>query len=243
MEKNEKSILEKLGLTPHESAIYLALIDSGAATLTEIARSTGIHRALIYKAIPGLIERRLISVTPKGKRLKYVAESPEHLRESFENLSNQFGLLIPELEARQKAKAGKPTVKFFEGLKGMSTVLDDMVKVLKKGDIYYRYSSRKESTDIERILPASYRKLRDEKQLERYVITSERDKSKKHERLGRVIKTFPVASGPFDFNVGIFIYANKIAYLDYNSETALLIENQKIAEFQKKIFKLLFDRL
>lgn len=39
------------------------------------------------------------------------------------------------------------------------------------------------------------------------------------------------------------MYGDKVAFIDYNSETVLLIENPKIAEFQKALFKSLYKRL
>ncbi len=47
----------------------------------------------------------------------------------------------------------------------------------------------------------------------------------------------------FEYDATELIYADKIAFVDYNTETAVIIENPKLAEFQKKIFKLLFMKL
>ena len=44
-------------------------------------------------------------------------------------------------------------------------------------------------------------------------------------------------------NVIEIIYGNKVAYIDLNSESAFIIENEKIAAFQRKLFLLLYDRL
>jgi hypothetical protein len=47
----------------------------------------------------------------------------------------------------------------------------------------------------------------------------------------------------FDENITKLIYANKVAILDHNTKTSFIIENQKFADFEKKIFKLLFKHL
>jgi hypothetical protein len=39
------------------------------------------------------------------------------------------------------------------------------------------------------------------------------------------------------------IYANKVWFIDFNTETSIIIENKQIAEFQKKLFKLLYKSL
>jgi len=47
----------------------------------------------------------------------------------------------------------------------------------------------------------------------------------------------------FEDNISKIIYANKVAIIDYESETSFIIENKKLADFEKKIFKLLFKYL
>jgi hypothetical protein len=47
----------------------------------------------------------------------------------------------------------------------------------------------------------------------------------------------------FEDNISKIIYANKVAIIDYDTETSFIIENKKLADFEKKIFKLLFKYL
>jgi hypothetical protein len=65
----------------------------------------------------------------------------------------------------------------------------------------------------------------------------------KRPRLEREIKIIPENSVEFKDNVLMSIYANKIAFIDFNTETSIIIENKDIADFQKKIFKLLYKNL
>ena len=51
-------ILEKIGLTKHESAIYLGLLELGPSNISKISQKTAIHRPLIYKALPSLLEKK-----------------------------------------------------------------------------------------------------------------------------------------------------------------------------------------
>ncbi|MDP3771421.1 MAG: hypothetical protein Q8R16_03925, partial [bacterium] len=59
----------------------------------------------------------------------------------------------------------------------------------------------------------------------------------------RAVKVVPPAYNLFQYDVVQLIYANKVAFMDYNTETALIIENSAVAEFQKNMFKLLYDKL
>jgi hypothetical protein len=111
--------------------------------------------------------------------------------------------------------------------------------------VYYRYSSAK-ITGVEKrqnYLSRKYRLLRDQKQLERKVITNVANKAGKHTRHEREIKVVPPDFDLFEYNISQIIYGNKVAVIDYNTETAVLIENPTIARFQQKIFELLFRKL
>jgi len=140
-------------------------------------------------------------------------------------------------------KEKRPLIKFLEGRKAITFVLNDLVRILKKDDIFYRYSSAKDARKNEKYLPHDYRKIRDQKQLQRFVIANENSMIGKKPRLERAVKFVPQNYGLFDYDITQIIYGDKVAFLDYNTETALIIENSIIAEFQKKIFKLLYDKL
>ena len=236
-------VLEKIGLSGKESAIYLALLKMGASNISEIAKKTGIHRPLIYKELPGLLEKGLIVKVPKGQREYYCAESPDKLESLFETLKTDFTRALPDLRDLGKFSRNKPTVTFLEGKKGISSVFLDIVTSLKRGDIFYRYSSLKDMAKVEPYLPKNYREIRDQKQLERLVITNQDLPHGKRPKLERHMRVLFKDSGFFDFDIIQIIYGNKVALLDFNSETAVVVESSINAEFQKKIFKLLFNSL
>ena len=114
---------------------------------------------------------------------------------------------------------------------------------MNNGDTFYRVSSE---TDVEKsnsYLAKDYREKRDGKRLERFVITTKNTNSIKKARLERNTVIFPESYDQFDENIQMIIYANKVAYIDYNNENSIIIENKKIADFQQKIFKALFRNL
>ena len=62
-------------------------------------------------------------------------------------------------------------------------------------------------------------------------------------QLERAVKVIPEGSDLFAYNVTELIYGTKIAFVDYNTESAFIIENPVIAAFQERLFKLLYQRL
>ena len=239
-----QEILRKIGFSKHESKVYVALLERGAMNISDVCRTADIHRPAAYSAIRSLKTKSLISEAPHGKRVWYAAESPSQLRTEIDVLARSLQSAIPLLNGAYEKRGHKPVIRFFEGKTGIVSVFDDMVESLKKGDVFYRYSSLNAIlTDGDKYISARYRRIRDEKQLERLVITNQRIAQGKKPRLEREMKIIPPSYDPFDYNITQIIYGNKTAFVDYNTDTALIIENAKIAEFLKKLFKLLYSKL
>ena len=238
-----KNILEKLGLTSEQSAIYINLINHGPQRITDICKRTHLHRPAVYRHLPHLVEQHLVTTTPKGKQTLYVAESPDKLYSLVQTIETSLKEEMPDLISHFAMFGKRPTIKFLEGRAGITFALDDVVRTLKKGDTYYRYSSAKDMKHTDSYLSADYRRIRDSKQLERFIITSKSVAKFKKPKLERAMKIVPEKYGLFDFDIMQVVYTNKVAYVDYNTETALIIENQTIAAFQMKLFRMLFDLL
>ena len=242
MDKNK--ILEKIGLTKHESTIYLALLEMGTSNISQISEKTSIHRPLIYKAIPTLLEKKLITKTQKIKSIVYGAEPPNRLETMFDDLRIDFFETLPDLEDSYNSSEKAPKIRFLEGKDGTKRIFDDVVRSLKKGDVFYRYSSNKDGNEKkDKYLPRIYRKMRDEKKLQREVITNTQTAVHKKSSLDRFAKVMPNDFGPFEHNITEIIYGDKIAFVDYNSETAMIIESKRIADFQRQIFQTLYKKL
>ncbi len=240
---HNSDLLTKLGLSKQESTIYLALLEHGDGTVSSIAKWSALFRPVIYKTLPSLVEKQLVSVFPKGKQKHYRAESPSRLQTQVERLVEEFEVALPELEANFAHRDKKPNVTFLEGNKALRTIFTDLVRTLPRGGVFYRYSSTKDGKRGSKYLPADYREMRDQKQLERFVITSEEGAKYKKNRMERSIKVVPKDEGLFDYDITQIIYGNKVVFIDDNSETAIVIQNPIIAEFQTKLFKLLWKRL
>lgn len=236
-------IFEKLGMRPYEAKIYAALLGSGPETISGIAKLTGLHRPAIYRLLPRLINQGLVVATPRGKQKRFSAEPPEKLAALLDKTADDLREAMPGLMRAFSSRAKKPIVKFLEGRNGLMSVFEDVVTSLRRGDIFYRYSSGRNVKKNEYYLPKNYRAIRDQKQLERFVITNEPTAQIKKPRLERGIKTIPKEFGLFDYDITQIIYGDKVAFVDYNTETAFIVENPVIAEFQKKIFKILYNKL
>jgi len=237
-------LLTGLGLNKYESKIYLTLLELGSAQVSDISQQTGLHRPIVYKFLPGLLEKNLIAESWKGKRKVYIAESPSQLKKMFGDFSQSFDSALPELMRAYSQSNSRPVIKFFTGRKGIVHVYEDILATCKKGDILYRYESPKHYRAHKTYVPKEYiDRFRDKMEVERFIITNEMTRKIKAERLGRIVKVVPAKYDLFLYDITQIIYVDKIAFIDYNTETALIIESALIAQFQKQLFKLLWSKI
>ena len=236
-------LLKKLGLSEKESIIYIDLLENGSSSITDIVERTKLHRPEVYRFLPLLVERGFVSETQKEKRRFYVAESPENIRHLLESLEKDVDNLLPELIGMHARTEKRPNVRYMEGRKAITYVFADIVNTLKKGDVFYRISSEQNVERANTYLPPDYREKRDKKSLERYVIMSAGESTKKKPRMEREIVIIPPEYDEFVDDVQMIIYGSKVAFIEYNTEASIIIENSFIAEFQKKLFKLLYKSL
>lgn len=237
-------ILTKIGLSPIEAKIYQTLITQGALSVAAIAQKTNLYRPQVYKYLPILINKDLVSESRHGQRKVYLAQSPRQLEKIAENIKIEVQGKIPALLQMYNSSELKPSVSYFEGEHGIRHIYEDLIATCKKGDIFYRYESPRNYKALRKYIPDEYReRFRDRGEVERLIITNEITNEQKRQRLGRLIKVVPRKYDLFDYDIAQLIYGNKVAFIDFRSETATLIESPIFAEFQRKIFKLLFDKL
>ena len=122
MEKNESELLETLGLSGAEVAVYLATLELGQGHIQDISRKSGVKRTSIYNFIDQLKERQLLTEIKKGKRKLYLASDPRSLIDQSRSRTTSLERLIPQLLAVSNSVHNKPRVSFYEGVDGMKEV-------------------------------------------------------------------------------------------------------------------------
>lgn len=238
-----KDLLQKLGLNEKESLVYTALVERGPSTVSAIARTCGLYRPQIYAVIPLLQNKGLITLFPKGKQRRYVAENPAKLQSMLEATTQDLGRAMGVLEALYNAQGGRPIIKYLEGPQGLKMVLTDLLHTMKRGETYYRVTSVHSYDSLRQYLPENYTRQRNAKQLERYIITNENIAGQTKNLLDRAVKAIPPESALLEHDINVIIYGPKVAFIDYRTETAMIIESQTIADLQRELFLLLYKRL
>lgn len=242
--KNKDSqlhILKAIGLHDDSSSVYLHLLRSGESLPTDIAKELNMHRPAVYRALAELEDNGLILLSSVGKRTVYSAESPSKLEQLFRSLEQDFLDSIEDMHKEYQSGGTKPTVAIQEGEQAVKDAYSDVVNYTDKNGTYYRYSS---VAHFKRgkYVPKDYEKIRDRKGIERFVITGSKN-IPYTKRLGRSVKVIPKEYDLFQDGMNMLIYKDKVAIMDYVSDTTITIKHKVFAEFQKKLFKLLFSKI
>jgi len=197
---------------------------------------------VIYKFIPYLQELWLVSRKIVGKRNVYIAENPQNLRNLFEDTRQNFESSIDRFsELFSKKDNQVPALKTIEWDNFAKIVFDDIAHTLGNNETYFRYSSVTSLEGQEKY--KDYKSMRDKKNIQRMIITSDYLAKDKPRRLDHDIACIPQKYDLFDDNISKVIYHNKVWIIDYNNKVSFIIEDRKLAIFEKKIFKLFFKYL
>ena len=93
--KNQE-LLAQIGLSEAEASIYLAALELGESLPKHLAEKAQIKRPTLYKILPDLFAKGLLTQTIKGKRRYLVAEDPELLIEKKQSELKMLEEKIPE---------------------------------------------------------------------------------------------------------------------------------------------------
>jgi sugar-specific transcriptional regulator TrmB len=133
-----KKELEKIGLGPKETAIYLTLLRLGQTNIKRISQKSGIKRTTVYDAIEKLKEKGLVGTTSSGKRILYFAQDPRVLEDFLEQKNFALKKIMPKLLSIINFSDKKPKIQFYEGANSIKEVYLDTLKYKKSGiEIFY----------------------------------------------------------------------------------------------------------
>jgi sugar-specific transcriptional regulator TrmB len=245
-----QTILKNFGLNEKEIAVYLALVSLGPSPVRAIALKAKVNRGTTYDILKSLLKNGLVSYFNKESHQYFSPESPEKLisaleqkQSELEEVKKQVKQSLPELKTLFEKEGGKPAVKLYEGIKGIRSILEDVLDTLAlaKDKQYYVYSSSTVRKNVYQAMP-DFSKKRIKKKIHVRTIALGGggqviglDERKWMEAPERDLKaTYEI------------IYLGKVVHISLdNSENpvGVLIQNQEIYETQKMIFEFTWNKL
>ena len=235
--------LHMLGFSTKEATVYVALLELGHGTVTEIARKAGINRTTGYDILDSLANKGIVNVTGKEPKQEYAAEPPEAVIEYLKREAEvakariaKAGELLPQLRSVQRVQ-NRPKIKFYEGSDGLKQVYED---TLTSNETIRAYASVEDvHTGIPNYFP-EYFKRRAAKGISIRAVFPKTPAALARQAFDTDEKreSVLVPKESFNFSPEINIYDNKVMIASWREKLGVIIESAEIADAMKKIYEL-----
>lgn len=236
MEDIARNLIEA-GFEPKEVEIYLAVLSLGKATVTDIARKSGVKRTTVYEYLDDLVRKNLVHKTSQGKRIMYLAENPEKIGKLLDYRKKHFEKILPDLKSVFARSSHKPQIRFYEGIEGMRAIYDEMTKTSQTiygafaADKYFSVFNEKDNKKFFENIRESGGQIKD--LIEDTPAGRKHAKSDNYKDIGHP-KILPE---DFKLSVDIMIAGDKVAMISLVNLIGIVIENPEIAELQRNFIK------
>ena len=231
-----------LNFSEKEACVYLALLELGKATVSEIARKAGINRTTGYNILAELAQKGLVSISGKEPKAEYAAESPDKIKQYInDRIKNdqtalkQADRIIPGLKSIHNIK-GRPQVRFYEGREGMKQVYED---TLTSREPIRAYANVEDNKAVMPDYFPDYYFRRARKNISIRAIFPDNRAARELAEFDKIqIRETALVPEQFSFSPEINIYDNKIMIASWRENLGIIIESGEIAEAMKKAFEL-----
>lgn len=225
--------LEELGLSRNEARVYEALLSLGSAKAGRVAKHAGVERTSTYNALQQLLSKGLASYVTIGKIRWFQPAAPARLIEYHQQRAERARELLPLLVERYQASKLRHNVKLYKGVRGVKSVLKDILATGKPNVLF-----GSEGQLEERLPSFAERFLRDLKRRRikvRSIVREDRAEAGAH----ATVRTVPRSvESPVVTN----IYGNKIALIIWSTPPeAVVIEHEQAAAAYRSYFEFMWS--
>lgn len=234
--------LLEFGLNEKEAAFYLAALELGRSTLTEITEKAQLNRTTGYLVITSLKDKGLLKTIIHKRKKCYLASDPEDLQRLIDQKTNLLKHIMPQLKGVSNIMEKKPKISFYEGTSGIVNIFMD--NLTATGELL-TIAGEKTFNDLILEKAPNYIQERTDKKILLKLIAPDSEimrawQIKDQEQL-RITKLVPEEKFPLKVNIDI--YNNKVALTSPNEMIGLIIESKDIADSLKIVFNLIWSTI
>ncbi|MBI2355675.1 MAG: hypothetical protein HYV13_00525 [Candidatus Doudnabacteria bacterium] len=237
------TVIEQLGYPPSEVRLYLAALDIGESTITDLANKVGMPRTSVQSVIEDMQNRGLMHSYIKRKRRYWVAENPEKLMILLKEREAALKSIMPELQAKRFTHGGRFVVQIYNGPTQIKLIMDDII------DTKHHISAIVSWDEWKTFLGSDFVKDFIERRVQHFLrvrlLTAQTPSSVELKKLDeqslRHTKFLPDNAG---INNSIFIYGNKLAIISINKRQpmGIVIDDLDIAHSAEILFEALWNQ-
>jgi sugar-specific transcriptional regulator TrmB len=238
------TVLFDAGLTINEAKVYLTLLEQGSSPVTDITKSSGVHRVNVYDVIERLSKKGLISSVTKKNKQYYEAADPEELIHLLESKKENIRKSIPEMKLLFENRKEKENVHFFKGPQGVYNAYNMILEEGKTFKTLYGMGGsglnrkilkhRHELFDKERIKKGIHVKAL-------YYESLRKDKEEAKEKLWELRYIPDKYKNNLMLDICGKLSIILLPTLDKEEIIAIVIENKEIADGYRKMFEYMWE--
>src|SRR3989344_1517088 len=229
--------LRSAGLPKRGAAVYVALLQAGVSSPSEISRTAKVKRSTVYNIIEELERAGLVAEVPREKRKKYVALSPERVVERLKTKTEEVQRILPELLALHGGAKEKPRVSLYDDEAGMASVYEEITHASEKNICAF--------LSLDSVPKQLWKQAFD-----RFVELYSRPNMKVRELIFTRDENHPYLKKVFaisnyrgkivatPFFTDSIIYGDKVALFSFSDKFALVIQSKTIADSIRSLFEL-----
>jgi len=228
--------LKEFGLSENEITVYVALLKVGLVSANRISKITGMKRSTTYDNLSLLQNKGIVSTIMKGGVNYYEAAEPKKIIRLLEERKDKISKIIPKLSSIKESASEKTGVTFFEGKRGVITVLND---ILDEGKELWFYGSRKEAMNALQNYPEDFIQKRADHNVHLRAVLADKDRDHPDYKKKKIQKLSDLKfSKNLDkIEANVFIYSDRVAFMTSGENlVGIIIKNKDIVGQQKKIF-------
>lgn len=233
--------LEKFGLSEKEARVYLAGLELGTSSASDISKKSKVNRSNVYEILRRLIEKEVFSETFRKTKKYFIPTHPKELEKAY---LETLGTVTLSLENISNITEGKPKIYFYDDIDNIRSAYERIIESENKHTLGFAFDDVSEKLGEEWL--ETYIQKRKDRRLHTKTIAAGFMGSKKwtsrdaqDERRTKIISQ---EHGDLDTNVEIF--GEKVFITSLKGETmGLIIESKKIADTMRVIFNTLWDKL
>ena len=240
-----ENFLKEYGFNDKEAKVYLALLQSGRATVMDIANRAQIKRPTAYIILDDLMRRGFIDLLPHKGKTSYIAKSPKILLSYLEKKESLAQNYIPQLMAMFSEQKEKPKVMYFEGEEASKKVFDDSIEEGK--DVMALFGVKEMFGTVGDKFTRDYVNSRIKNEIKAKVIVPESEEALEYKKRDKneMRETRFIDSKKFPFKGEVMIYGNKVVIISLNGPDSfgLIIQNDQFSQTMKSVFTFMWENL
>ncbi|MSU75310.1 MAG: hypothetical protein EXS55_02245 [Candidatus Magasanikbacteria bacterium] len=234
--------LTTLGLTDHESAVYLAALSLGPSTILKIAQAAEIKRTTVYSVVEALKQKGLIIIEVRGFKTKFVAENPEKLETILDNRQALLAKTMPEFAGLYNLKGAESSIKYYEGLNGIKSVYENLLVDVRPKEDYLIISHQAQWLNLDPDFFLDFTKRRAKLNIKIRLLLQDSPPAREHQRLQKIfnehIKILPPGTS---LNTNLVIIPRRVVIHQLVPPiNAIVIENPSVIRMHREMFEIMW---